>query len=282
MSFLFNPFRRRARPEVVESSPPDEVALAQARNASRNRLAGIIRSTQLSQQQLGELANAGAGTDPFPEIRASRAVGTDPFPEIRASRTVDPIGVDDINFVERSSPFLGVGASNIKRERLSPVFGVGASNIKREFPAANVPGSLSRVPSRSLAPRASPIKYESPIEGGLGITAGLIGSRAVSAPKARPPSRLDVTRRTPAAQYAYVGTMGPTSQPPAYPVPTRVFPSTFGPVVVPDDGSTVQRRRRRPRAVGWSYRSPPRRQSYRKKLATRRRCRDVLGRFVRC
>jgi hypothetical protein len=142
----------------------------------------------------------------------------------------------------------------------------------------------ARPPSRGFRVSGSPLKFESPIRGGVGLPVGLRGDRAVASAKVRPPSRLAPKNRTPPPRdiYSYVGTLGPTSQPPAYPIPSKVFPSTFGPIVVPDDGSTSTRRRRRPRAVGWTYRSPPRRQSYRKKLATRRRCRDVLGRFVRC
>jgi hypothetical protein len=73
-------------------------------------------------------------------------------------------------------------------------------------------------------------------------------------------------------------------QPLTYPIPTTIYPTRFGPMTAPDyyiRPIKLTRKRRRT-SPGCCATRRGRRPSYRKKLATRKRCRDKLGRFVRC
>lgn len=74
-------------------------------------------------------------------------------------------------------------------------------------------------------------------------------------------------------------------EPQTYPEPTTIYPTRYGPGTVPDYYVTpvkLTRRRRRRSPVCCSNRRYQRKPSYRKKIATRKRCRDALGRFIRC
>ena len=82
-----------------------------------------------------------------------------------------------------------------------------------------------------------------------------------------------------------VGTVVPYAyeQPLTYPLPSTVYPTRYGPLTVPDYYiKPLSRRRRRRQTSVCCSQKRTRKPSYRKKLATRRRCRDKLGRFVRC
>ena len=71
--------------------------------------------------------------------------------------------------------------------------------------------------------------------------------------------------------------------PKTFPYPGLIYPTPNGGVKNVDHQITSSRRRRRRRSYPFILPGYPlRRPSYRKKLATRRRCRNALGRFVRC
>jgi hypothetical protein len=72
-------------------------------------------------------------------------------------------------------------------------------------------------------------------------------------------------------------------EPLTYPIPTTIYPTRYGPMTAPDYYvRPVRLTRKRRRSPGCCTSKRVRRPSYRKKLATKRRCRDKLGRFVRC